>query len=153
MGLDPQERTLAQFFKEAGYSTHMIGKWHLGFSDWKYTPTFQGFDTWFGLSHGEGSHTEFTWGFMGLGPFGDLFNASRPNCGADCIEIIARGGPGAKSHGYSTLSFSDEAVRIIKSHETSKPMFMFVAYTAPHAPCVAPPPGHRGNYSINDTQR
>ena len=29
-GLNPKEKTIANIFKEAGYSTQMIGKWHLG---------------------------------------------------------------------------------------------------------------------------
>lgn len=36
--------------KDAGYSTHMIGKWHLGHHD-MFHPSFKGFDTFYGLPY------------------------------------------------------------------------------------------------------
>jgi arylsulfatase B len=47
------ERLMPQYFKDMGYVTHLIGKWHLGYYDWKYTPTLRGaFDSFFGYMNG-----------------------------------------------------------------------------------------------------
>lgn len=47
-GLHPNEITVAEVLKGAGYATMMIGKWHLGDAP-ELLPTKQGFDTYFGL--------------------------------------------------------------------------------------------------------
>lgn len=47
-GLHPNEITVAEVLKGAGYATMMIGKWHLGDAP-EMLPTKQGFDTYFGL--------------------------------------------------------------------------------------------------------
>lgn len=47
-GLPPEEVTLAEQLKSAGYATAAIGKWHLGHKE-RWLPRTQGFDEYFGI--------------------------------------------------------------------------------------------------------
>ncbi len=47
-GLPLQFPTLANMLQDLGYATHIVGKWHLGLHTKEYTPTFRGFDTFYG---------------------------------------------------------------------------------------------------------
>lgn len=49
IGISPEAITLAETLQRAGYSTHHIGKWHLGFLSKLAWPTRQGFDSSFGF--------------------------------------------------------------------------------------------------------
>ncbi|WP_236618017.1 sulfatase-like hydrolase/transferase [Rhodopirellula europaea] len=49
-GIHSDELTLAELFKDNGYKTACIGKWHLGFHE-PFLPQNQGFDHYFGLLH------------------------------------------------------------------------------------------------------
>ncbi|GKY99214.1 hypothetical protein MPSEU_000876800 [Mayamaea pseudoterrestris] len=49
-GLSPNETIIAEYLKEIGYATSIIGKWHLGHRS-DYLPTKQGFDEWFGVPY------------------------------------------------------------------------------------------------------
>ena len=42
--------------KEAGYDTHLYGKWHLGYCDERFRPNNRGFDT----SYGQGYYGEIS---------------------------------------------------------------------------------------------
>ena len=53
-GLPLKFKSMGDHFKEQGFATHMVGKWHLGFETWAYTPIGRGFDTYFGYVQKEG---------------------------------------------------------------------------------------------------
>ena len=47
-GLPLDSPTIADKMKQAGYSTHAVGKWHVGFYKDDYLPNSRGFDTYYG---------------------------------------------------------------------------------------------------------
>jgi arylsulfatase A-like enzyme len=51
-GLNPDEVTMAELLKSAGYATAIIGKWHLGDQP-EFLPTRQGFDSYFGIPYSD----------------------------------------------------------------------------------------------------
>lgn len=50
VGLNPSEVTVAERLKEKGYTTQMVGKWHLGDQP-EFLPTRQGFDHYLGIPY------------------------------------------------------------------------------------------------------
>jgi arylsulfatase A-like enzyme len=50
VGLNPSEVTVAEWLKEKGYATQMVGKWHLGDQP-EFLPTRQGFDHYYGIPY------------------------------------------------------------------------------------------------------
>ena len=52
LGLPLEEVTLPEVLKQEGFSTGMVGKWHLGVGeDGAYLPTNHGYDTYFGIPY------------------------------------------------------------------------------------------------------
>ncbi|XP_047110645.1 arylsulfatase B-like [Schistocerca piceifrons] len=117
-GLPLSERLLPQYLQGLGYRTHIVGKWHLGHYRRVYTPTYRGFESHLGFWTGHHDYNDHTaveqeyWGLdmrRGMEPAWDL-------------------------HGqYSTDVFTSEAVRLIQSHNASRPLFLYVAHAAVHS--------------------
>ncbi len=116
-GLPTDERTLPQALKDVGYRTCMVGKWHLGHADEKFWPQNRGFDHFYGNLVGEV----------------DYFTKERGG-----IIDWQRNGKFLKEEGYYTHLIGNEAVNLIDSHDTSKPLFLYFASLAAHAPYQAP---------------
>jgi arylsulfatase A-like enzyme len=116
-GLPLEERTLAQGLKEAGYKTAVCGKWHLGFYTEGHLPTNRGFDHHYG--HYNGTLDYYSHNHRG---------------GLDWH----RNEETVKEEGYSTDLITSEAVQLINEQDTFQPLFLYVAYNAPHTPMQAP---------------
>lgn len=116
-GLPLEERTLAQALKEAGYTTAIVGKWHLGHSRPEYLPTRRGFDHQYG--HYNGAL--------------DYFAHTRDG-GFDWH----RDDKACRDEGYSTFLLAREAVRLIRAQPSGQPLFLYLAFNAVHAPHQAP---------------
>lgn len=116
-GLPTDEKTLPQALKEVGYQTAMVGKWHLGHANKKYWPQNRGFDHFYGNVVGEV----------------DYFTKDRGG-----IIDWQRNGAFLKEEGYYTHQIGNEAVGLIEKHDTSKPLFLYFASLAAHAPYQAP---------------
>jgi arylsulfatase A-like enzyme len=131
-GLPTDERTLPQALKEAGYTTLMDGKWHLGHADKKYWPQNRGFDYFYGNVVGEV----------------DYFTRARGG-----VTDWQRNGKFLKETGYYTTLIGDDAVKLIDRKDGKKPFFLYFASLAPHAPYQAPESYINQYKSVPDTQR
>ncbi|MFG0305738.1 MAG: arylsulfatase [Phycisphaerales bacterium JB040] len=116
-GLDTAEWLLPQALKRAGYDTAIIGKWHLGHADKKFWPRQRGFDYQYGPMIGELDY--FTHSEQGVL---DWFRDNEP----------------VEEEGYTTELFGDDAVRLITNHDTTRPLYLYLAFNAPHTPYQAP---------------
>ncbi len=109
-----QTTPFPKLLKEAGYATHMTGKWHAG----KVNPrNGEIFDNFFGFMGG------MTDSFVG-GP--DWFHNQQPfnQFPADF---------------YATDALTDTAIEFMrKTQDVGQPTFAFISYNAPHHPCQAP---------------
>ncbi|XP_070150541.1 arylsulfatase B [Polyergus mexicanus] len=117
-GLPLHEKILPEYLRELGYSTHIVGKWHLGFYKKEYTPTYRGFDT----------HTGY---WTGHHDYYDHTAVENPYWGLDMRRDME---PAWDLHGeYSTDIFTKEAVKLIDNHNSSRPMFLYLAHAAVHS--------------------
>lgn len=116
-GLDTSEWLMPQCLKEAGYTTAIIGKWHLGHADKKWWPRQRGFDYQYGPMIGELDY--FTHEEHGVL---DWFRDNEP----------------VREEGYTTQLLGRDAVRLIESLDGSKPLYLYLTFNAPHTPYQAP---------------
>ena len=124
-GMPLGETTLAEVLKDNSYVTHMLGKWHLGYFSPVFLPTARGFDSWTGYSNGE----NYYWSKKSpdYGAHSD-FIESNTTCYAPYT--------GSDKHNYSTIFYTNKAVNIIENHDTSDPLFLYMAYQAVHDPYI-----------------
>jgi arylsulfatase A len=148
-GLSPDEITIAEVLKPAGYRTAIIGKWHLGDRP-DYLPTNQGFDSYLGIPYSNDMWINKDQEFA---PDAKFFNGYT-------LEQVQSGEAGKrKDRGgqvpllrddkiieypvdqtFLTQRYTDEAIEIIsESVNQDQPFFIYLPYAMPHVPLYASP--------------
>lgn len=120
-GLPPEHPTLPSLLRSAGYTTALVGKWHLGLPP-AYGPLKSGYDEFFGLPFS--SMTYFS------------HKAGRPGA-PPAVPALYEGEQPVEREGYATDLFAERAVEFIRRAH-SKPFFLSLHFTAPHWPWEGP---------------
>jgi arylsulfatase A-like enzyme len=105
----PEEISIAQLMKDAGYATAHFGKWHIGpvKAESPTNPKAMGFDEY--LSHDN---------FFEMNPY-----------------LSRNGGPPELYEGESSEIIVEEAIRFMqKAKENDRPFFVVIWYGSPHEP-------------------
>nr|XP_036670597.1 arylsulfatase J isoform X2 [Drosophila suzukii] len=148
-GLPLNETTMAEIFRENGYRTSLLGKWHLGMSQRNFTPTQRGFDRHLGylgayVDYYTQSYEQKDKGFNGH-DFRDNLKSTHDQVGHYVTDVL-----------------TDAAVQEIEDHGSgnkSQPLFLLLNHLAPHAgnednPLQAPADElARFDYIANETHR
>ena len=118
--------TIPELLKQKGYSSHLVGKWHLGYCHEDYLPTRRGFDTFFGQYGQQTDHfTRMYEQNKHIGAGYDLWRG----------ENVTIEGSGL----YSSKLWAQEAVDLLdRLEERSEPWYLQVAFTGARAPFQAP---------------
>ena len=104
------EKTIAEYFREAGYATSLFGKWHSG-TQYPYHPNARGFEEFYGFCSGH---------------WGNYWNPVLEHNG----EIIS-------GEGFIIDDLTDKALDYIRDHK-EHPFCMFLSYNTPHSPMQVP---------------
>ena len=116
-GLNPDEMTLAEVLKGAGYATAIVGKWHLGDQP-PFLPTRQGFDQYFGIPYSN-----------------DMGHTDRPRSKYPPLpllrnEDVIQHEPDQRD---ITRRYTWESEEFIRKHAEG-PFFLYLPHTMPHWP-------------------
>ncbi len=132
IGLSPDEVTVAEVLKGAGYATAIVGKWHLGDQP-EFLPNRQGFDLHFGLPYSND-----------MGPVAD---GVRNDLGKPVPKGVASTQPPLPLLRNGTVVkrvmpvdqqslvelYTAEATRFVAANK-DKPFFLYLPHTAVHFP-------------------
>ena len=145
------QTTIASLLKSNGYKTSMVGKWHLGFHEDGYEnpmaggPIDVGFDTFFGIR----ASTD-------IPPYFYIRGDKPVQAPTKAIAAVSSDGWSPIQGAFSREGmiapdlelknvlpkFTQEAISVIEAHRSEKtesPLFLYLAYPAPHTPWLPAP--------------
>ncbi|XP_076645892.1 arylsulfatase B [Halictus rubicundus] len=122
-GLPLDIKILPEYLRGLGYTTKLIGKWHLGFHTPQYTPLHRGFDFFLGFYNSYISYYDYRYSNQNMSGY-DMHRGDDPAHGIN--------------REYATNLFTEEAVKVIENHELTRPLYLHVSHLAVHAPLEQP---------------
>lgn len=123
VGLDPKELTFVELLRNSGYTTGLVGKWHLG--DWRFDPLKKYHPTNYGFQY-----------FMGLTGGGS---------GAADADL-EENGIISEHKGFTDDILTKKAIQYVKTHK-EEPFLLYLSYRAPHTPWRPVPKVDRAVYA------
>ena len=131
LALRPQDLTVAEALKGAGYRTALIGKWGLGNPNTTGVPQKKGFDQFLGYLdqvHAHDYYTDYLWRY-------DPPRHGQPGYDGR-IEFPEN--QGGKRGLYTDDLFNTAALNFVRINKPEplnhyRPFFLYLAYTIPHA--------------------
>jgi arylsulfatase len=124
-GLSPGETTLAEVLKAKGYSTGLVGKWHLGDAP-DFLPVRQGFDEWLGLPYSNDMWPHHPEAKPGTYPPLPLYEGERV-----IDEDVT-----PEEQAELPRRYAERCVDFIRRHQT-RPFLLYFAPNMPHVPLYA----------------
>ncbi len=123
-GLHPDEQTIAELLRDAGYATGCFGKWHLGDQP-QFLPTAQGFDEYFGIPY-----SNDMWPGLKRWTFPHL-PVMRNTKVVDQVDDM-------KQQAKLCRRFTEAATTFIKQNK-ARPFFVYLPHAFVHHPRAATP--------------
>ena len=120
IGLNPEETTIAELLKKAGYATAAYGKWHLGDHP-SFMPNQQGFDEYFGIPYSGDMWPHHPWqdSIFNFPPLPLYENG-------EVIDTL-------EDQSLLTTWITERSVGFIQKNK-EQPFFLYVAHPQPHVP-------------------
>ena len=140
IGINPEETTIAEILKSAGYATAAIGKWHLGYQK-QFLPTSNGFDSYLGVPYSNDMTVAADMEFAPDARLDEGFTAEKVKAGEkqkNQVPLMRD----EKVVDYPvdqtklTQRYTAEAVRLLNLNK-DRPFFIYLAHTMPHVPLHA----------------
>ena len=128
IGIPRNMTVISAKMKEAGYATHQVGKWHVGYDTPDHIPKGRGFDTSFGY----------------LNAANDYFNETVFECNnTQIVDLWDTDKPASNMNGtgtdhYEEALFHDRLLEIVTQHDPSEPLFLYYAPHIVHMPYQVP---------------
>lgn len=130
IALNPEEETLAELLKAQGYSTAMVGKWHLGDKE-PFLPLQQGFDEYLGLPY---SNDMWPVGYDGK-PLADPNHRKNRYPTLPLIEGNKRikDIKTLEDQAMLTTLYTERSKKFMRKNKDN-PFFLYLAHSMPHVP-------------------
>ena len=125
-----------ELLRGAGYRTHALGKYDVGFMVRNATATYRGFDDFYGYY--QACNADY-WFHTAPGPC-QPYNVSIQDWSDNAGTTIGPPRP-ADNGTYNRELLSARARSVIEAHDPSTPMFMYLAFQNVHEGCNAAAPG------------
>ncbi|XP_076665852.1 arylsulfatase B [Andrena cerasifolii] len=122
-GLPLHIKILPEYLRGLGYTTKLVGKWHMGYHTPQHTPLHRGFDSFLGFYNSHITYYDYRYTHQNMSGY-DMHRGDDPAHGIN--------------REYATDLFTEEAIRIIQNHELPRPLYLQVSHLAVHGPVEQP---------------